>query len=418
MPTPSGVNYLLQSLQSSLIPQLSKDKNQKWTSSLMSLYLLSLHTHTPLVITHCFLEAAVRTESDANLRKVFDFKYFLLVFQQKIFRIVCRFKKMHYLCTDKSRPLPIRTAYPAGHFLYIDMRYTKQAMTLAQQIQTLQGRGLMIADTNKAEQALDAISYFRLADYWYHLEADHHTHQFLPNSHFDEVLACYYFDKDLKALLFKAIQTIEVAVRSKVIKHFAPSCGPFWFMDATKAVNQRRFQTNLETIKKEVGRSKERYIREHFRKYSDPDLPPVWKTLEVISLGELSKLFNNFNDSQLKHNVAHEFGLNHHKFLSSWLESLTSLRNHCAHHARVWNRAYPLKPATPQIMPNNWITNFTFREESLYAQLCCIAYWLNAVDTKNTFVGDLKMLLLRNPSIDPAMMGFPSNWRQEPLWQL
>ena len=106
------------------------------------------------------------------------------------------------------------------------MRYTKQAMTLAQQIQTLQGRGLMIADTNKAEQALDAISYFRLADYWY------------------------------------------------------------------------------------------------------------------------------------------------------------------------------------------------LREESLYAQLCCIAYWLNAVDTKNTFVGELKTLLLRNPSIDPAMMGFPTNWRQEPLWQL
>ena len=58
------------------------------------------------------------------------------------------------------------------------------------------------------------------------------------------------------------------------------------------------------------------------------------------------------------------------------------------------------------------------REESLYAQLCCIAYWLNAVDTKNTFVGELKTLLLRNPSIDPAMMGFPTNWRQEPLWQL
>ena len=151
---------------------------------------------------------------------------------------------------------------------------------------------------------------------------------------------------------------------------------------------------------------------------ADSDLPPVWKTLEVISLGELSKLFNNFRESQLKHDVAHEFGLNHHKFLSCWLESLTSLRNHCAHHARVWNRAYPLKPATPQVMPNKWITNFTFREESLYAQLCCIAYWLNAINTTNTFVGDLKLLLLRNPSIDPAMMGFPSNWRQEPIWQL
>ncbi len=73
MPTPNGVNYLLQSLQSSLIPQLSKDKNQKWMSSLMSLYLLSLHTHTPLVITHYFLEAAVRTESDAKLQISVDF---------------------------------------------------------------------------------------------------------------------------------------------------------------------------------------------------------------------------------------------------------------------------------------------------------------------------------------------------------
>ena len=232
------------------------------------------------------------------------------------------------------------------------------------------------------------------------------------------MLACYNFDKDLKALLFKAIQTIEVAVRSKIIKHFAPTCGPFWFIDSTKAVNQRRFQTNLHTFKKEVGRSKERYIREHFRKYTDPDLPPVWKALEVISLGELSKLFNNFSESQLKRDVAHEFELNHHKFLYSWLESLTSLRNHCAHHARVWNRAYPLKPATPPVMPNKWLTNFAFREESLYVQLCCIAYWLNAINTNNTFVGDLKLLLLRNPSIDPTMMGFPHNWRQEPIWQL
>ena len=121
MLTPNGVNYLLQFLVISSNSPIIRNKNQKWTSSLMSLYLLSLHTHTPLVITLCFLEAAVRTESDANLRKVFDFKYFLLVFQQKNFRIDCRFKKMHYLCIDKSRPLPIRTAYPAGHFLYIDV---------------------------------------------------------------------------------------------------------------------------------------------------------------------------------------------------------------------------------------------------------------------------------------------------------
>jgi hypothetical protein len=39
----------------------------------MSLYLLSLHTHTPLAITHYFLEAAVWTESDAKLQIFVDF---------------------------------------------------------------------------------------------------------------------------------------------------------------------------------------------------------------------------------------------------------------------------------------------------------------------------------------------------------
>ena len=39
MPTPSGVNYLLQSLQFSLIPQLSNDKNQKWKFYVLCPYI-------------------------------------------------------------------------------------------------------------------------------------------------------------------------------------------------------------------------------------------------------------------------------------------------------------------------------------------------------------------------------------------
>ena len=297
------------------------------------------------------------------------------------------------------------------------MRYTKQAIPLERQIDTLKQRGLIIDDEAAALQVLDTISYFRLADYWFHLEADHRTHVFLPDSHFSEVLCCYRFDKELKGLLFRAIQTIEVAVRSKVIKHIAPTCGPFWFMDAERAVNLHRFEQNLETIRKEVKRSRERYIHEHFRKYTDPDLPPVWKTLEEVSLGILSKLFNNFKESELKHLVAHDFGLNHHKFLASWLESLTALRNHCAHHARVWNRAYPVKPTTPKVMPNEWITDFSFPDESLYAHLCCIAYWLNAIDSSNTFVQEFRAFLAKYPTVDTATMGFPAHWQQEPLWQ-
>lgn len=30
---------------------------------------------------------------------------------------------------------------------------------------------------------------------------------------------------------------------------------------------------------------RQEFILEHYKKYSDPDMPPVWKTLEVITFG-------------------------------------------------------------------------------------------------------------------------------------
>lgn len=83
------------------------------------------------------------------------------------------------------------------------------------------------------------------------------------------------------------------------------------------ATNEARFTTNLAVIRKEVERSHDDFITEHFRKYNEPELPPVWKTLEVISMGTLSKLYSNFSNATAKHAVAREFGLNHHNFLEA-----------------------------------------------------------------------------------------------------
>lgn len=190
-----------------------------------------------------------------------------------------------------------------------------------------------------------------------------------------------------------------------------------WFMDENYAINKTRFAANLSVIRKEVSRSHDDFITEHFRKYSEPDLPPVWKTLEVISMGTLSKLYANFSDSAAKHAVAREFGLKHHKFLRSWLECLAVLRNCCAHHSRLSNRVFPVKPMMPERMPNTWITDFSFREQTLYPQLCYVVYWLNSIFTDNTFVTDFKQLLARHQSVNPHLLGFPYNWEQEPLWK-
>ena len=320
-----------------------------------------------------------------------------------------------------QRQIPLashQNSVPSGtFFVYRGMKYTKQAISKTEQINILKQRGLIIDDDIQIEKALDVISYFRLADYWRHLETDCHTHKFKADSHFSHVLDCYYFDKELKSLLFSAIQTIEVAIRTKIIKHFTPTFGAFWFMNAEFATNQDFFSSNLDHIRTEVKRSREDFITDHFRKYTDPDLPPVWKTLEVVSFGTLSKLFSNFKDATAKHNVAHDFGLNHHKFLRSWMETLAALRNFCAHHSRVWNRKFPVKPQTPSRMPHKWITDFSYRQEFLYPQLCCIAYWLNGIYPENTFTKDFKQLLYKYPSINTCLMGFPSSWENEPLWK-
>ncbi len=297
------------------------------------------------------------------------------------------------------------------------VRYTNQAITTEQQIETLRQRGLLIDDVGQAAKALDTISYFRLAGYWRHLEINRETHQFRSGSSFEQVLDLYCFDKQLRVLLFTAIQSIEVAVRTKIIKHFTQLAGAFWFMDENFAMNPSRFDVILSTIRKEVVRSHDDFIAEHFRKYSEPELPPVWKTLEVVSMGTLSKLYSNFSDATARHAVAREFGLNHHKFLKSWLECLAVLRNCTAHHARLLNRVFPVKPKMPQRMPDTWITNFSFREQTLYPQLCYLVYWLNAISPDNTFVKDFRKLLKQHPSVSPRMMGFPNKWEQEPLWK-
>lgn len=297
------------------------------------------------------------------------------------------------------------------------IRYTHQAITTEQQIDILKERGLLIDDVEQAIEVLDTISYFRLAGYWRHFEIDRFTHQFKDGSSFADVIDLYFFDKQLRALLFTAIQTIEVSVRTKIIKHFALEFGAFWFMDENYATNRTRFVANLAVIRKEVSRSHDDFITEHFRKYSEPDLPPVWKTLEVVSMGTLSKLYANFSDAAAKHAVAREFGLNHHKFFRSWLECLAVLRNCCAHHSRLSNRVFPVKPMMPERMPHTWIADFSFREQTLYPQLCYVVYWLNSISSSNTFVADFKQLLAKHPSVRTQLLGFPRTWEQEPLWK-
>lgn len=297
------------------------------------------------------------------------------------------------------------------------MNYTKQPLDYSQIIQQLKSRGLLFHDDAAAENELKIVSYFRIANYLYTFEAPNSNHTFLPNSYFEDALRIYYFDKDLRALIFTAIQSIEIALRSKVIHHVSLKHGAFWFADETLCINRTTFQDNLTQIRKEIKRSKEDFIQNHFEKYDTPDVPPVWKTLEVTSFGILSKLLYNLNDVNIKKKIAREFNLPQHVCLESWIKSIVVLRNCLAHHARVWNRRFSQKPSLSYSLRGNWIDTTNVRPAKLYALLSCLAYLQDNIHPNNDLKVRLKHLLAQYPNINTHAMGFPTNWQNEPLWK-
>ena len=89
------------------------------------------------------------------------------------------------------------------------MKYTKPALPISDQIRLLESRQLIIADPQKAAKCLSDISYYRLSGYMYPFK-DLATGNFVGDLTFEEIIDLYLFDKELRLLVFDAIETIDV----------------------------------------------------------------------------------------------------------------------------------------------------------------------------------------------------------------
>ena len=92
------------------------------------------------------------------------------------------------------------------------MIYNKSFFSISQQISQLKSRGLVISDQASAEHYLQNISYYRLSGYWWPMQADKIQHTFKPGSTFENVIAIYNFDRELRLLIFDVIERIEIGI--------------------------------------------------------------------------------------------------------------------------------------------------------------------------------------------------------------
>ena len=298
------------------------------------------------------------------------------------------------------------------------MNFNKVPISIPEQIALLKQRGLSFNDEKRAAHYLSNISYYRLRAYTYPFQDNNDPqHPFVRPVTFEQILELYVFDRKLRMIVFDGLEKVEIALRTKIIYHYALVCGSHWHENPTLYKNTDRFIRDIGKLYEEIDRSNETFIKHYNNKYSQPPNPPAWMSLEVASIGLLSKLFENLKMSQEKKAVAKEFGLAHPYVLESWMHAFAQLRNICAHHGRLWNRRLTTMPQLPKNPLFPFLSDTNIYANKIYTILSCVTYILNIISPGNTFNRRLKELMSSCTLVDEKEMGFSKDWLKEPLWK-
>jgi abortive infection bacteriophage resistance protein len=302
-------------------------------------------------------------------------------------------------------------------------RFSKPALTVEQQVDLLVSRGLRVDNRDVVSHYLKFIGYYRLSAYcipFQDCEKSSDNHQFKPGISFEQVLDLYIFDRKLRLLIMDAVERIEVAIKAAISNVASVDYGSHWFLmkepfktsEASKK-NKKTFNHDhwLIQLKKDVEKNKsDIFIQHYMRHYDDPELPPSWMIFETLSLGTVSLLYKSL-ELGLQKKIAGLFSVPY-RILESWLHTMSYLRNLCAHHSRIWNRTFTIKP---KIL--NKYKNYVSENNMFFAQVFVIIRLLRIISQDSHWEERLERLLKEHPKVDRSRMGFPENWMSLPIWE-
>jgi abortive infection bacteriophage resistance protein len=309
-------------------------------------------------------------------------------------------------------------AHPTGLF-YIRRKmpkptYSKSHFSIDKQIIQLQSRGMLFNDESLAKHYLSHINYYRLTAYWLPYEKDHETHAFKESTSFEEVLKYYTFDRSLRLLLLSAIEKIEVSIRTQMAYTLTAKYGAHAHLKQY-VFNSSKYEKNILNLRREHERSDEVFIS-HFTDNYKEILPPLWASVELMSLGMISHWFSSIDKKEDRQNISRKYKLDE-KLLRSYLHHVTIVRNICAHHGRVWNKRVKvasLLARKPQILAKSFNSD-NMKTHNIYNTLVYMSYFLSIIEPSNNWNNNLKNLLDSN-DIDVHAMGFPENWKNLDIW--
>lgn len=298
--------------------------------------------------------------------------------------------------------------------------YSKRPLTVEQHIDLLLQRGMHMPGRDRARHYLTHINYYRLRAYWMPFEvspvAD--QHQFRTGTSFDDILALYDFDRELRLLLLDAIERIEISLRARWASHLALQYGSFAHTDPKNFKQRNVWQDCMNELNKEYRRSRETFADHYRNNYGHLTSPPIWVACELMTLGHISRWLQNLEQPRDRQHIANAYALDE-RVLVSFTHHLTVVRNHCAHHGRIWNRKFSLKMQLPRMKPKQLSAAFNPAEDRrLYNTLTLLAYLMRIISPASTWETRVRQLLESCRLADTAAMGFPQDWQQREFWRM
>lgn len=294
--------------------------------------------------------------------------------------------------------------------------FRKPWLDYGDQIKVLESRGLQVQNPQEAQAWLAHVNYYRFSGYSIAFESTRHV--FRPGSSFEQVQAAYVFDQKLRSALMDAIAVVEIDLRTSIAHHFGKVHAPFAHAEGRNFYQQYRHPDWLTKLQHETERSHEDFV-EHFRQHYQefPNLP-IWMATELMSFGTLSLMLKMMQRDDQKA-IAARYKIQA-RFLESWVHHLVYIRNVCAHHARVWDRHWSIKPELPPTP--KWSQPYLADNSRLYATILILLHLLRHCQASQVFFTDwthrIQNLLHSPPQALNAQgrMGLTNQWSSHPFF--
>ena len=284
-----------------------------------------------------------------------------------------------------------------------ELKKHQPPMTIDEQVENLKSIGLVVDDEEYAKRILNDISYFRLIKA-YSLDLKPKNGNYNGGTTFKAIVELYLFNANFRQIIFPEIEKIEINVRCRVANYFAEQYGVLGYLNIENFAEEKYYMEFLSDIEEEIRRnSKAPFVRNFRENYEGVNLP-IYALVEVFSFGTLSKFFKNLHNKDKKA-IAQTFGVGY-TYIESWLESISYVRNICAHYGRLYNAKLSKTPILYKEYTHVGIGN-----NRIFGVLLCMKHLLKQDKHWDLFVDNIELLFDKYESVQIKTMGFPENWK-------